>query len=852
MPPRSGRRRLAVNPRGNSMESFVNGEFEHLSDEVAAQVDPGHYWRFVLLRLAMDLYVMEEYRPLPLGSFLREVALSVFGVDDWVDGLNQVKAVARTGAADIDRLSWNEANDERRDETPDKYDVLIACTLVHLALLDASLSKQETEYLHWVFKRLVPFEPTDVQDWLTGQLAPDRYVIFDSPLAEWDHSDDVFARRLAARLRGSSEQHREAQDLSADSMEDLLSEALSFLDEVDERAEKLGDSYASQIERTRVAIRALNRTRIAVVGEFKRGKSTLINALLGKAGLMPTHTLPSTSAIIEVMKGDEESYAQLVDLDERVFGLKSRTVFLEEAGDANERSLNAAEGRVPEDRGVAHWRVTLPEIHLDTGEEVILVDTPGLNEDPIRDALAVREARSAHAAVLTLAADQLLSDYERGLVERMSSKIRGLLVVINRADQVRAHEHTALTQRVYRLLKPYGLREEQVMLFDAKTAEEALRRGTHTEELRALRQRILDMATASVAPIKRSMLFNHLRSLRDAIEDKVQRQKRLLEKEAAELQAIERKRKEQREHCEHQITTVRKNIEQRGDQVADELVKLFHRDWSDEILAKVRDQKGTWKSDHNPIFSPKKTGQDIAKQAEAELVEEVRIWVEEKVQEQVEPAMFDELEQNRARIQDIAEYIEILGGPGKDKLAENLQNDLTGRLTDLPTDLDGGRLGLAYALAAVVSVTLGYVVSDIILYYVLSVISGFLNPFLLAAAAVLAIGAYLWKGKDYVRKKIQDNVADQILKKLSDEKTIEKLSGGLYRETRKAFHKVAKEFADLTKTYVNEAETSWEEVQELAGASDKKKETHRKQAEAILSALSSLDTLLPRSLRRAA
>src|SRR6266571_7233152 len=47
------------------------------------------------------------------------------------------------------------------------------------------------------------------------------------------------------------------------------------------------------------------RFLISVVGEFKRGKSTLLNALLGR-DLLPTGVLPLTAVATEVAYGPED------------------------------------------------------------------------------------------------------------------------------------------------------------------------------------------------------------------------------------------------------------------------------------------------------------------------------------------------------------------------------------------------------------------------------------------------------------------------------------------------------------------------------------------------------------------
>ena len=47
-----------------------------------------------------------------------------------------------------------------------------------------------------------------------------------------------------------------------------------------------------------------DRFTLAVVGEFSRGKSTLINALLGQRELLPTAIEPATAAITLLTHGD--------------------------------------------------------------------------------------------------------------------------------------------------------------------------------------------------------------------------------------------------------------------------------------------------------------------------------------------------------------------------------------------------------------------------------------------------------------------------------------------------------------------------------------------------------------------
>ncbi|HEY3957709.1 MAG TPA: dynamin family protein [Streptosporangiaceae bacterium] len=108
---------------------------------------------------------------------------------------------------------------------------------------------------------------------------------------------------------------------------------------------------------------ASTRLRVLVVGESKRGKSTLVNALIGRA-LLPAGLTPLTSVATTVRYGDER-HAQVRFLD----------------GHEEKRPLNALRMLVTEPgnpgnrRGVAHVIVHVDAPLLARGVE--LVDTPG-------------------------------------------------------------------------------------------------------------------------------------------------------------------------------------------------------------------------------------------------------------------------------------------------------------------------------------------------------------------------------------------------------------------------------------------------------------------------------------------
>jgi hypothetical protein len=99
--------------------------------------------------------------------------------------------------------------------------------------------------------------------------------------------------------------------------------------------------------------------RVLVIGEAKRGKSTLVNTLFG-ADLLPTGALPLTS-VATVVTTCPDTTAEARYLDGRVESIEPGDI----AGLVSER------GNPSNTKGVDQVRVTAPSPHLPTGIQVV-------------------------------------------------------------------------------------------------------------------------------------------------------------------------------------------------------------------------------------------------------------------------------------------------------------------------------------------------------------------------------------------------------------------------------------------------------------------------------------------------
>ena len=185
-----------------------------------------------------------------------------------------------------------------------------------------------------------------------------------------------------------------------------------------------GSSEGSLVKRTeRLAERvAAERFHIAVLGDFKRGKSTLINALLGQA-VLPSGVVPLTSVATEVHIGARDTTVVFRDGSRRAIQIEEIGDYVTERGN----SSNA--------KGVERVEVGM-EAGLDL-QGLVLVDTPGLssvNDGNTEEAHAA--LRDSDAAIVVLAADNPLSASELDLFARLCERRAEVFVVINKADHL--------------------------------------------------------------------------------------------------------------------------------------------------------------------------------------------------------------------------------------------------------------------------------------------------------------------------------------------------------------------------------------------------------------------------------
>lgn len=226
------------------------------------------------------------------------------------------------------------------------------------------------------------------------------------------------------------------------------------------------DESATEGELARIADEArtvANRLRekrfdIAVVGEFNRGKSTLLNKLLHR-GILPAGVLPVTSIVTEVTYGDREQVQlQFEDGSDQVIDLRDLDKYVTEEANPGNR------------HHVATARVVMPSNVLRNG--AVLVDTPGVGSIFRHNSTVAREMiLKADGAIMVMSADTPITDAERSLIKLLGQRAEQTFYVLNRTDHIEAHELQRVRWFVERVLEQATGKEQKLYCVSAKTGD---------------------------------------------------------------------------------------------------------------------------------------------------------------------------------------------------------------------------------------------------------------------------------------------------------------------------------------------------------------------------------------------
>ncbi len=201
---------------------------------------------------------------------------------------------------------------------------------------------------------------------------------------------------------------------------------------------------------------------VLIAGQFKRGKSTFINALLGE-DLLPTGVLPLTSVATMIHYGPERR------------GLVSFRDGNTMQVDPADIGRYVTEAENPENR-LRVSRVDV-EVPLPLLEGIRLVDTPGIASTFVHNTEAARAAlREADLAILIVAPDPPVGEAEISFTKELRKASERFFVVYNKADVLADQERVLVDFTKAQLEDALGF-APKLFVLSAREALHALKAG---------------------------------------------------------------------------------------------------------------------------------------------------------------------------------------------------------------------------------------------------------------------------------------------------------------------------------------------------------------------------------------
>ncbi|MBD2487193.1 dynamin family protein [Aulosira sp. FACHB-615] len=330
--------------------------------------------------------------------------------------------------------------------------------------------------------------------------------------------------------------------------------------------------------------------RLAFVGEFSRGKSTLINRLLER-DLLPVGAMPTTGTLISIVPGTTEK----MEVRTPDQGWVVRPI-----EESSWNDLLATEENKDNQEQLTHVRLTLDDPWLRT-IDVELIDTPGAGDlNSNRTALLCDLLSQCDAAVILVSATLPFSITEATFLEQevLGKHIPNVLVAVSKFDTVAQEQKFELLQVIRDRIKEVSTKVPIIPIHPLNPD------GSEIDALAKVRTHIESMVEKGERRIWRSrkvagQLIDYLNQMVDLSEAAIKSvQMSVAEKEQALRQA-----QQERANTELYWEDIRLNLDDRRLQHTQRLKQkvLQAKEELTEVysfeLKKVKDLKSWWERD---------------------------------------------------------------------------------------------------------------------------------------------------------------------------------------------------------------------------------------------------------------
>jgi GTPase SAR1 family protein len=383
------------------------------------------------------------------------------------------------------------------------------------------------------------------------------------------------------------------------------------------------------------------RFRVAVVGEFSKGKSTLLNALLGEE-IQPVRDIPC-SGTVTVLKYGPQQRVICKYKDGR-----EEEILPEQYKDKASISEEAALGSFGDEIVNSEIKEIIfehPNLELCTNG-VEIIDSPGLNEQAERTLVTEQVLKTTDAVIFLTHAQNALTEKERELLLYLKKELnqgkddesaKSIFVLVNFADLLRREgSRKQVRERVEKIVKEQILivGENRIHFISAQSALEAILDGTENEYVKSFQdftKSLEQFLTVERGAIALNQSAAGIKQIINTGCDELSQYREILEGKLTVSQGDKAKIFEQMAEVSGRDVKIRLLANELIEQSVEEAIESWH-EWVKILRDRMATKSNKWTSKHSHIWSQDKLIRDYAYQFVLELTQEIDVWSDQKLQ----------------------------------------------------------------------------------------------------------------------------------------------------------------------------------------------------------------------------
>ncbi len=240
-----------------------------------------------------------------------------------------------------------------------------------------------------------------------------------------------------------------------------MDRVITLLDTIANIAGNIQNEQIKRIAISNIDKLAKQHLNLVVLGQFKRGKTTAINAMLGE-NVLPSAVIPLTSIITRL------AYSATRTANVRFSNGSLKNISFNEISD-----YVTEKGNPNNKKGVDHVEIGYPSEYLRQG--IILVDTPGIGSTFSHNtAVAYDYLPSMDAGIFVVSGDPPLSEAEYTYLDSIKEYIKKIFFLFNKIDIMSEHEYRESLEFTKDLIqKKLGVSDIKIFPVSARQALQA-------------------------------------------------------------------------------------------------------------------------------------------------------------------------------------------------------------------------------------------------------------------------------------------------------------------------------------------------------------------------------------------